>query len=55
MSIVDGEVVLENGLPVPLDRDPALRELTTPIAGWRGRLAARGSRAVFGPGSACCR
>jgi len=53
-SIVDGQVVVEDGRPVRLDQDRALRELTSRAPGWRSRLAALGSRAVFGPGCPCC-
>lgn len=54
MSIVDGQVVLEDGRPVRLDQDRILHELASRTAGWRSRLAALGSRAVFGPGCPCC-
>ena len=54
MSIVDGQMVLEDGRPVRLDQDRILREVASRTAGWRSRLAALGSRAVFGPGCPCC-
>ena len=53
-SIVDGQVVLEDGRPTRLDEERALRELAARTAGWRARLSALGSRAVFGPGCICC-
>jgi len=53
-SIIDGEVVLEHGRPTRLDQDAALTALAARVAGWRARLSALGSRAVFGPGCACC-
>lgn len=53
-SVVDGEVVLEDGRPTRLDEARALAALTGRIPGWRGRLAALGSRSVYGPGCPCC-
>jgi len=53
-SVVDGRVVLEGGRPVLLDEARALAALAPRIPAWRGRLEALGSRAVFGPGCACC-
>jgi 5-methylthioadenosine/S-adenosylhomocysteine deaminase len=52
-SIVDGDVVLEDGRPSRLDQESALSALGSHVAGWRGRLAALGSKAVFGPGCPC--
>jgi len=46
--------VLEGGRPVLLDEARALAALAPRIPAWRGRLEALGSRAVFGPGCACC-
>ncbi|WP_439498975.1 amidohydrolase family protein [Bosea sp. (in: a-proteobacteria)] len=53
-SIIDGEIVLEEGRPTRLDQDGALGALASHVPGWRTRLATLGSRAVFGPGCACC-
>ena len=53
-SVVDGRIVLDEGRPVHLDEADALRRLGSRVPAWRGRLAALGSRAVFGPGCACC-
>jgi len=53
-SVVDGRVVLEDGRPVLLDEQRALAALAPRVPAWRGQLSALGSRAVFGPGCACC-
>ena len=53
-SIVAGDIVLEDGRPTMLDRDRTLAHLKQRVPGWRARLAALGSRAVFGPGCPCC-
>ena len=53
-SVIDGEIVLEDGNPTRLDRDRAIATLRGRVPGWRARLAALGSRAVFGPGCPCC-
>lgn len=53
-SIVDGAIVVENGRPTRLDRERAMARIKEKVPGWRGRLAALGSRAVFGPGCPCC-
>jgi 5-methylthioadenosine/S-adenosylhomocysteine deaminase len=54
MSIIDGQVVLEDGRPVSLDGEQALARLSSEIPRWRGQLSLLGSRAVFGPGCVCC-
>jgi 5-methylthioadenosine/S-adenosylhomocysteine deaminase len=53
-SIINGEVVLEGGRPVGLDQSRALAALAELTSGWRAKLSALGSRAVFGPGCPCC-
>ena len=52
--MIDGEVVLEDGAPTRLDESRALAALQERTPHWRARLAALGSRAVFGPRCACC-
>lgn len=53
-SIIDGEIVLDNGRLTRLDEAGALSALASRLAGWRGKLGALGSKAVFGPGCPCC-
>ncbi|MCU4180890.1 amidohydrolase family protein [Bosea sp. BH3] len=53
-SVIDGQIVLEDARPTRLDRDRAIATLRGRVPGWRARLAALGSRAVFGPGCPCC-
>lgn len=53
-SVIDGQVVLEDGRPTRLDEERALSNLAARTAGWRTQLSALGSRAVFGPGCPCC-
>jgi 5-methylthioadenosine/S-adenosylhomocysteine deaminase len=53
-SIINGEIVLEGGRPVGLDQSRALAALAELTSGWRAKLSALGSRAVFGPGCPCC-
>lgn len=53
-SVIDGEIVVEDGRPTRLDREGTMARIREAVPGWRGRLAALGSRAVFGPGCPCC-
>ncbi len=53
-SVIDGRVVLEDGRPVDLDIDAALRALPDRLPGWRSKLAGLGSRSVFGEACLCC-
>ncbi len=53
-SIVDGAIVVEDGRPTRLDRERTMARIREKVPGWRGQLAALGSRAVFGPGCPCC-
>ena len=53
-SVVDGRVVLEDGQPTGLEWERSLTALEARIPDWRGKLAALGSRSVFGRGCACC-
>ena len=52
--IEDGAIVVEDGRPTRLDRERTMARIREKVPGWRGKLAALGSRAVFGPGCPCC-
>ena len=47
-------ILVEDGRPTRLDRERTMARIREHVPGWRGRLAALGSRAVFGPGCPCC-
>ena len=51
---VDGAIVVEDARPTRLDRERTMARIREKVPGWRGKLAALGSRAVFGPGCPCC-
>jgi 5-methylthioadenosine/S-adenosylhomocysteine deaminase len=53
-SIIDGEIVLEDGRPTRIEQDVVQKAIRDHTPAWRRRLAALGSRAVFGPGCPCC-
>jgi 5-methylthioadenosine/S-adenosylhomocysteine deaminase len=44
-SIVDGMIVVEDGRPTSLDRERTMARVREKVPGWRGKLAALGSRA----------
>ncbi|MBK9082108.1 MAG: amidohydrolase family protein [Rhizobiales bacterium] len=54
VAVIDGAIALEDGAPTRLDEPRALARLAERTPHWRTRLAALGSRAVFGPHCACC-
>ncbi|MBL8588374.1 MAG: amidohydrolase family protein [Methylobacteriaceae bacterium] len=53
-SVIDGQIVLEDGRPTRLDEPAARAAVAGRTPDWRRRLEMLGSRAVFGPGCACC-
>ncbi|KAF0123391.1 MAG: cytosine deaminase, partial [Xanthobacteraceae bacterium] len=53
-SVIDGRVVMEGRRIPGLDEAVIQRDIRAATPGWRKRLHALGSRAVFGPGCDCC-
>jgi len=53
-SVIDGRVVMEGRRIPGLDEAVIQRDIRAATPGWRRRLHALGSRAVFGPGCDCC-